>query len=211
MPVVDLFRIRYANLDFVAFLASLITTTAPLIEVQGFKRRRRAGFSAAVYYAFMWLNFAGWAGYGRLMPDEEFHWAVRVSNTWGCLSSLYYCHQIYRYLTPKAKRKASMLNIACLVLGLLLWVATYHGLNSPVEEAYATERAVGLSAALISMLWNVTPVLVIPWLLRNPNERVAEVLSLPVCILYNCSSALWCLYGLALNDPFLSVPPTILT
>jgi hypothetical protein len=31
------------------------------------------------------------------------------------------------------------------------------------------------------------------------------VLSLSVCIMYNCSSALWCLYGLALNDPFLSV------
>jgi hypothetical protein len=107
----DMFGDPRPNIEHLAFCASLIASTAPLIEVSGMIRQRRASFASAVYYALMWLNYAGWAGYGRLMPDEESHWAVRVSNTWGCMSCLYYCYQIQQYLPSTSKRKVRVLSL----------------------------------------------------------------------------------------------------
>jgi len=62
-------------------------------------------------------------------------------------------------LTPT---QATLLNVGCVLVCLALWSATYCGLTFPVEQALSFERAVGFSAACISVLWNIAPIAVIP-------------------------------------------------
>jgi hypothetical protein len=193
------------SVDWLAGSASFVASIVPIYEVYNIEIRKHAELDTAVYYGLMWLQYVGWAIYGSLIPEESHHWAVYSSNAFGCLACLFYCHRILLALSIDNRRYIMYIYMICIMIGGGLVVTAYIGHITNVERASNIFWALGYVAATLTITWNLSAALVIPRTVRRNAESVLiDYQQQSICCMYNLSSALWCYYGVVIDDFFVT-------
>ncbi|XP_057280091.1 sugar transporter SWEET1 isoform X1 [Pezoporus wallicus] len=146
------------------------------------------------------VNNLSWLGYGCLKQD----WTLIAVNTIGAaLQTLYIL--VYLYYSP-AKRAVLLQSLA-----LLAVLATGYGYFTLVVGDTRTRLArLGLFCSAFTISMYLSP---LADLARVVRSRSTRCLSFPLAVTTCLASSSWTLYGLQLQDPYITVPnvPGIVT
>ena len=184
----------YAMLETGAIILSIVTSFTPLVEINEIKRSGTVLERNCLSYVSMWVCYALWAIYGIFLGNFI---PIAITNIWGVILSTYYCYVFVKFVRPNERRRV----VITYFFGILCTLITSFYCFSGVHPRSIVEARVGSVASFVSILMMASPLSLIPDVLMHGTH----LLSFPVIIMYNVTSAVWCIYGILLHDNYISV------
>lgn len=172
---------------------SIITSLTPMIEINDLlKNLKSAHERSCITYASLWLNYTLWSAYGVLKGNV---FPVGLINIWGILISSYYCY-IFFYCVEYCDKKRVFYTYFFSILFSII-IIVYCQYSAHPQDII--ESRVGFVASLVSILMMASPLSMIPIVL----QKGTNMISFPLSVMYNTTAALWCIYGLMIQDPYI--------
>jgi len=178
-----------------AILMSFITSLTPLLEIEDIKKSQTVLERNCLSYASMWLCYALWAIYGLVLGNL---YPIALPNIWGVVASSYYCAVFYQHVSSRME-KVRVGTTYGFTLALAIIVLIYCKLEAHPREV--VEGRIGFVASLVSVLMMASPLSLIPVVLENGTH----LLNFHLLVMYNITSAMWCVYGIVVKDNFVAV------
>ncbi|XP_012938035.1 sugar transporter SWEET1 [Aplysia californica] len=186
-------------MDFVSTLSVLATVTSFAIQLIGMEMSFRivqkgstADVAPAPFIAFF-VSACVWLKYGLMMGITS---VILTSCLSAVLQFLYIC--IYYLYTNKKHFLHRLLLIGLFILFTPLMYVDFY--ETEVELA---SRHLGLYCCVLSVMCYASPMATLSEVLRH---KSTDSISLPLCLINFVSAVEWTLYGLAIQDKFVTFP-----
>ncbi|XP_047215164.1 sugar transporter SWEET1 [Girardinichthys multiradiatus] len=141
------------------------------------------------------LNNLGWLFYGTLKMDHT----IIVVNVIGALLQILYI--VMYFLYTKQKRLVTLQTLAAAAVLICGWLY----FTTFLTEGDARLHQLGLTCSVVTVSMYLSPLADLVAIIRSGN---VQVLSFPLTVATFFTSTAWVLYGLQLNDYYITVPNT---
>ncbi|MEQ2269786.1 hypothetical protein XENORESO_009723 [Xenotaenia resolanae] len=141
------------------------------------------------------LNNLGWLFYGTLKMDHT----IIVVNVIGALLQILYI--VMYFLYTKLKRLVTLQTLAAAAVLICGWLY----FTTFLTEGDARLQQLGLTCSVVTISMYLSPLTDLIAIIRSGN---VQVLSFPLTVATFFTSTAWVLYGLQLNDYYITVPNT---
>ena len=192
-----------STIAMIALVSAASSMVLPLLEIHDLTLKHKnsiPSIGSCLNAAIMWLNYIAWACYACLMPSGQDGYFMEVSNMFCSVVCLYVMWVNYVHLRSSLKPTAWLTNVIFLLFGVVMLLCAYKGSRSTLDINIEMNQSIGFLAMSISVAYNLCPLILIPVVVRYGSDEI----SFPLCIAYNMSSALWCVYGILIHDSFVT-------
>ncbi|XP_038146091.1 sugar transporter SWEET1 [Cyprinodon tularosa] len=139
------------------------------------------------------LNNLGWLFYGTLKRDNT----IVVVNIIGALLQILYIVMYFIY--TKHKRQVMLQTLAAVAVLICGWLY----FTTFLTKGEARLNQLGLTCSVVTVSMYMSPLTDLVAIIRSGN---VQVLSFPLTVATFFTSTAWVLYGLQLNDYYITVP-----
>ena len=191
------------DIEWIAFLASLILSMTPIIDSY-IQKKGEISLLGSIYYSLMWLNYISWLSYSISVQDAD-KWSLFSGNFWGVIITTYYCYNISYYYINKTYINISYnVYFVCFIIGIIILSFSFYSRICTHEISNMIEDFIGNIASIICITWNMCPNIIVPLIITQGTHITSKYFSLSTVILYNVSSILYCIYGVLIEDYFIT-------
>lgn len=141
------------------------------------------------------LNNLGWLFYGSLKRDHT----IVIVNVIGALLQILYI--VMYFLYTKQKRLVMLQTLAAAAVLICGWLY----FTTILTEGEARLNQLGLTCSVVTVSMYLSPLTDLVAIIRSGD---VQVLSFPLTVATFFTSTAWVLYGLELNDYYITVPNT---
>ncbi|PSC73275.1 hypothetical protein C2E20_3343 [Micractinium conductrix] len=168
---------------------------SPLKAVLRVRREHALGDLNPLPFTAIIANCSGWVAYAFVTGDVLVLWP----NVCGVLLSLFYTLSAYGLADNKARDRQ-----LAIVLGFSAALMAVGAVGTLGTLSHSSQKTLwGFTANAFLIVVYASPLTTIFEVVRS---RSSATLHLPLSVMYAVNGGLWLVYGLAITDPFLSVP-----
>ena len=194
---------QYILMKLVAPIMGFILANVMFFSgVPGMLRCKRAGTLGDMNplpFPVIWANCVGWILYSVLIRD----YFLFFSNAPGAMVGMYFTLVAYGLSQYKSKTRDSLEVLLMSMMFALLSLTLYVGIVAMDESIEFKKTVVGLFANAVLLIYYAAPLSTLKEVIATRSSRS---LYFPLSIANTVNGTAWCVYGLALNDPYLVAP-----